>query len=182
MDDGVPDDELVARSVAGDLHAYGALVRRHEHVAFRTALAICGSRADAEDAAQDAVIKAYRSLGRFRAGAPWRPWLLSIVANEARNRRRSAGRREHLAVRAAGAAQHAPDPVDAMLAAAQRRELVDALAQLDPPQREVVVLRHLVGLSEAECAAVLGCRPGTVKSRLSRALDRLRTTLEGVGA
>jgi RNA polymerase sigma-70 factor (ECF subfamily) len=181
VEDGRADQELIDRAVRGDVDAYGSLVRRHQQVAFRTAYAICGDRADAEDAAQDAMIKAYHALPRFRAGAPWRPWLLQIVANEARNRRRSAGRRDHLAGRVAARAVSAgapPGPEEVLLARAERSALVDALRELDPPQREVVVLRHLVGLSEAECAAVLGCRPGTVKSRLARALARLRAGLE----
>ena len=80
--------------------AYEELVRRYRDVAVRTAT-IVGGADDAEDAAQEAFVKAYAALGRFRAGSPFRPWLLRIVANEARNRRRSAGRRASLAVRAA---------------------------------------------------------------------------------
>src|ERR671910_1217421 len=87
------ESELVERARAGDPGAYAALVRGHEEIAFRTAYLICGNAADAEDAAQEAFVKAHRALGRFRAGEPVRPWLLTIVANEARNRRRSAGPR-----------------------------------------------------------------------------------------
>ena len=172
------DDELIERARAGDAAAYGDLVRRYERIAFRTAYAVCGNAADAEDAAQDAFVKAYTSLSRFRRGAPWRPWLLRIVANEARNRRRSAGRREHLALRAARAE---PQPA-ASEPGVPDRELLEALARLEPAHREVVVLRHLLDLPEAECAQVLGCRKGTVKSRLSRALAKLRVELEGAHA
>src|SRR5687768_8362416 len=105
------------------------LVQRHQQIAFRTAYAVCGDAAAAEDAAQDAFVKAYRALGRFRDGAPWRPWLLKIVANEARNQRRSAGRREHLAVRAArGTVVAEAEPPDvAALLSEQRGELAQAL-------------------------------------------------------
>ena len=106
------EHELVERAREGDGHAYAALVRDHEEIAFRIAYVICGSAADAEEAAQEAFVKAYNALGRFRLGEPLRPWLLAIVANEARNRRRSAGRRAALALRAAGeerpAAEAAP--------------------------------------------------------------------------
>jgi RNA polymerase sigma-70 factor (ECF subfamily) len=174
------DDQLIARAKAGDHDAYGDLVRRHQQVAFRVALLVCRDAGEAEDAAQEAFVKAHAALGRFRAGAPWRPWLLRIVAREAANRRRSAGRRAHLAQRVATVpAAGAPDP---LLAAAERQELVAALDRLDDAQRQVVLLRHVLGLSEAECAAVLHCRPGTVKSRLSRGLARLRTDLEDVRA
>ena len=84
---------MVELARAGDDDAYAALVRAHQDVAFRTAMLITANAADAEEAAQDAFVKAYRALHRFRAGEPLRPWLLTIVANEARNRRRSAGRR-----------------------------------------------------------------------------------------
>src|SRR2546423_14527774 len=89
------------RARDGDTAAYERLVERHAQVAFRVACVLSGSAADAEEAAQDAFVKAHRALGRFRPGAPWRPWLLSIVANEARNRRRSAGRRARAQLRAA---------------------------------------------------------------------------------
>ena len=85
-----PETELVERARRGDAAAYESLLRMHEHIAFRTAYAIVGSAADAEECAQDAFVKAYHALGRFRREAPFRPWLLRIVANEARNRRRSA--------------------------------------------------------------------------------------------
>src|SRR3954468_23335352 len=89
------------RAREGDTAAYERLVERHAQVAFRTACVLCRSAADAEEAAQDAFVKAHRALGRFRPGAPWRPWLLAIVANEARNRSRAAGRRVRLELRAA---------------------------------------------------------------------------------
>jgi RNA polymerase sigma-70 factor (ECF subfamily) len=82
--------ELVGRAKRGDEAAYEELVKIHREVAFRTAYLIAGSAADAEEAAQDGFVKAYRALARFRDGLPFRPWLLQIVANEARNRRRAA--------------------------------------------------------------------------------------------
>jgi RNA polymerase sigma factor (sigma-70 family) len=177
----VTDADLIARARAGDDRAYGMLVSRHQTVAFRTAYVITGQAADAEDAAQEAFIKARAALGRFREGAPFRPWLLTIVANEARNRRRAAGRRLALVGRVAASEKPAPVPLPEAeaLAGDDRRELAEALRRLAPDHREVVVLRYLLDLSEAECAAALRCRPGTVKSRLSRALARLRTEMEG---
>src|SRR3954464_7847013 len=112
--------------------AYEELVRRYQDVAVRTAHVISPD-GDAEDAAQDAFVKAYAALGRFRRGAPLRPWLLKIVVNEARNRRRAAGRREHLAVRAAAAEPIAASlsPETLTLAAGQDAGLRAALARLD---------------------------------------------------
>ncbi|MBX5443444.1 MAG: sigma-70 family RNA polymerase sigma factor [Solirubrobacteraceae bacterium] len=172
---------MVARARGGDLDAYGELVRRHQEIAFRTAVLVCGDPHEAEEAVQEALVKAHRALGRFRAGRPLRPWLLAIVANEARNRRRAAGRRARLALRVAeavpagarGAADEA-GPEAAALAAERRAALAAALDRLPERDRTVIALRCLLDLSEAETAAALGVRRGTVKSRLSRALARLR--------
>ena len=180
----VTDLDLIARARSGDDRAYGMLVARHQTVAFRTAYVLCGDASEAEDAAQEGFMKARAALGRFRPGAPFRPWLLKIVANEARNRRRAAGRRTALAGRVAAVEVRAPVPLPEaeVLAGSEREQLAGALARLDPQHRHVVTLRYLLDLSEAECAAALDCRPGTVKSRLSRALAKLRADLEGAGA
>ena len=134
--------------------------------------------ADADDVVQEAFVKAYRSLHRFRDGSPFRPWLLRIVANEARNSRRSAGRREHLALRAGRVqASAGPAPDDDAIARDTSERLADALMTLDKRDQLVIAYRWFAEMSEAEMAAALGCRPGTVKSRLSRAHARLRNAL-----
>src|SRR5262245_1433487 len=171
--------ELVARAQRGDVDAYEELVRAYQGIAFRTAYVLAGSAADAEEAAQDAFVKAYRALWRFRAGAPFKPWLLRIVANESRNRRRSAGRRTALALRAAQvpSGEAAPSPEAALIGAERREQLMAALDRLGESDREAIACRYFLDRSEAETAAALGIRRGTVKSRLSRALERLRTEL-----
>src|SRR3954447_7225340 len=159
--------------------AYEELVRRYQDVAVRTAHLISPD-GDAEDAAQEAFVKAHAALGRFRPDAPFRPWLLRIVANEARNRRRSAGRRAGLALRAAEdrpSDDAAPSPESAVLAQEQRASLVAAINGLRDEDREVIGARYLLDLSETETAEALGIPRGTVKSRLSRALGRLRTEM-----
>jgi RNA polymerase sigma factor (sigma-70 family) len=175
------EDSLVERARRGDTAAYEELVHRYQGIAFRTAYVVAGSAADAEDAAQDAFVKAYRALGRFRPGAPFRPWLLQIVANEARNRRRSAGRRTGLELRLAAegpSGDAAPSPEAALVASERRAELLAALERLREDERLVVACRFFLDLSEEETAAALGIRKGTVKSRQSRALARLREELE----
>jgi RNA polymerase sigma-70 factor (ECF subfamily) len=165
----------------GDPAAYEALVRAHQDIAFRTACLFAGSEADAEEAAQEAFVKAWRALPRFRAGAPFRPWLLAIVANEARNRRRAAGRQAGLVLRVAAertSGDAAPSPEAALLAGGERDVLLAALAALDERDRAVIACRYLLDLGERETAEVLRCRRGTVKSRLSRALARMRAELE----
>jgi RNA polymerase sigma-70 factor (ECF subfamily) len=171
------ESDLIGRAKRGDAHAYEELVYAHQGIAFRTAYVIAGNAADAEDAAQDGFVKAWRALGRFREGAPFRPWLLQIVANEARNRRRSAGRRAHLALRAAteepsGGA--VPSPEASLLSAELRETLLAAVNELPDDQRTVIALRFFVGLSEQEVAETLSLPAGTVKSRSARALERLR--------
>jgi len=175
------DTELVARAVRGDQGAYEELVRMYQGIAYRTAYLFAGNAEDAQEAAQDGFVKAYRALGRFRLGAPFRPWLLQIVSNEARNRRRSTGRREALTLRVAadaGSADAAPSPESALLSAERRAELLDAVGRLRREDAEVIACRYFLDLSEEETAATLGWRRGTVKSRLSRALERLRAELE----
>lgn len=169
------DDALVERARRGEIAAFEQLVARHQAVAFRAAFVLCRDAADAEEAAQDAFVKAFRALPRFRAGAPLRPWLLTIVANEARNRARAAGRRRRLAERAAAEAPPVPSPEALTVGGERDAQLRAAIARLDERDREVIWLRFFADLSEAETAAVLRCRPGTVKSRTSRALARLRT-------
>jgi RNA polymerase sigma factor (sigma-70 family) len=174
------ESELVARARRGDHAAYARLVAEHQDIAFRAAYLVTGGAAEAEDAAQEGFVKAFRALGRFREGAPFRPWLLTIVTNEARNRRRAAGRRENLALRveASQPVSTARSAEDEALARLDRDELLRAVERLRPPDREILSYRYLLDLDEAETALALGCARGTVKSRLSRALERLRGELD----
>ncbi len=175
------DSELFARAGRGETAAYEEIVRRYQQVAFRTAYVITGSAADAEDAAQEAFVKAYRALGRFRPGADPRPWLLRIVANEARNRVRSSGRRQGFELRLAEGFRQgdaAPSPEAAAVAAEDTRRLMVLVNSLPVDDRLVISSRYLLELSGEETAAALGIPEGTVKSRLSRALARLRSRLE----
>lgn len=170
----------MARARAGDVAAYEELVRQYQQIAFRVAYVIAGSAHEAEDAAQEGFLRAYRAIGQLRADAPLRPWLLTIIANAARTRRASAARHPTLTLdtavdRAASALDSSPE--QAALIAEQRRELLAAIQALRADDREVIACRYLLDLSEAETAGVLGCPRGTVKSRLSRALQRLRQQL-----
>jgi RNA polymerase sigma-70 factor (ECF subfamily) len=180
--EGRPLDDvaLVERARHGDVNAYEALVQQYQQLAFRVAYQVTGDAAEAEDAAQEAFVNAYYALGRFRAGAPFKPWLCRIVANEARNRRTSARRRTVLAERAL-VAQSSGDSAQSPEAAAEadefRSTLVAALKTLREDDRLILAYRLFFDLSEAEMAEALDCPRGTVKSRLSRALARLRAAL-----
>jgi RNA polymerase sigma factor (sigma-70 family) len=182
------DDLLVARARQGDTGAYAGLVLRYQELAFRIAYTVLADVAEAEDAAQEAFIKAYYALPRFRTGAPFRPWLLQIVANQARNRRRAGGRRGALALRASvedspsgSGGQAAPSPEVGALIEERRQTLLRAVNGLRDEDRVIVAYRYFFDLSEADMATALGCARGTVKSRLSRALGRLREALAGAG-
>ena len=176
------DTELVGRAQAGDIEALCELVERHRVVALRVGYAIVGS--EAEDVVQEAFVRAARSLTRFRADAPFRPWLLTIVANEARSRRRSTSRREALQLRVVErdatheTGRRATGSTEEIAMANEQREwLLHAVAGLPDRDREVIALRYFADLSEAETASALACPAGTVKSRLARALARLRAAL-----
>ena len=179
------DDVLVEQARGGDARAYGGLVERYQEVAFRIAYLILGDAAEADDATQEAFIKAYYALPRFHTGAAFRPWLLRIVANQARNQRRAGGRRGALALRvsaeerASGGA--APSPEAGALAEERRQVLLQAVRELRDDDQLVVAYRYFFDLSEAEMAGALGCARGTVKSRLSRALERLREAVARLG-
>ena len=155
--------------------AFESLVRAYEDIAFRVAYLITRSAEAAEEAAQDGAVKAYRALHRFDEGAPFRPWLLRIVANEAKNRVRASVRRSQAELRLAGLAPQQGRPTEEEALATQDRcLLLEAVQRLPEPQRRAVALRFFAELTIAETAGVLGVRTGTVKSRVARALDRLR--------
>ncbi|HYI53829.1 MAG TPA: RNA polymerase sigma factor [Microlunatus sp.] len=168
-----PDARLVASVLGGDLAAYGHLVRRHAPIAKRMAV-LWGAADEADDVVQEAFIRAYQALPRFRAGEEFRPWLLTIVRRLTLNSRRARGRRT---TRESFADLRWPvtDVADEAIDAARRDQLLACVRRLPEELREVVVCRYLLELSEKETAATLGLRPGTVKSRLHRALLRLRT-------
>ena len=163
---------------AGDTDAYAVLVRRHAPIAMRTA-ALLGAGRDSEDVVQEAWVKAYRSLGSFRTDRPFRPWLLRIVANEARNAHRASTRRTAREDRSARLLPvELVDPADAVVGRDARERLLAAVGALPDKLGHVVVCRYLLDLDEASTAVVLGVPRGTVKSRLSRGLSRLREEVD----
>ena len=174
------EDELVRAAAAGDTAAFGALVDLHRQAALRIAYAIADG--EAEDVTQDASAKALRNLTRFEVAKSFRPWYLAIVANEARNRRRSYRRRSALVLRVAAelpaaAGDAGVEATDSMARTERRRQLLDAVARLTDSDRTVISMRYFAEMSEAEMSEALEVAPGTVKSRLSRALTRLRAEL-----
>ncbi|MFH8488160.1 RNA polymerase sigma factor [Streptomyces longisporoflavus] len=178
----VDEGAVFARVRAGETEAYADLVRAFTGLALRAAVAL-GAGADAEDVVQQAFIKAYCTLGRFKDGSAFKPWLLSIVANETRNTVRSAVRRRSLVGREAALAEAEPlipesaDPAIAVVEDERRTALLAALDRLSEDHRLVVTCRYLLEMDEAETAEALGWPRGTVKSRLNRALRKLERLL-----
>jgi RNA polymerase sigma factor (sigma-70 family) len=178
----VEDSELLARALAGDDAAFGDLLRRHQGAALRVAAVIAGSTDEAADIVQEAFVKAHRGLGSFRGDGSVRSWLLRVVANGAKNHVRGRHRRRQLEDRHFQLEVRSGESAE--LAAERRLEherVVDALGRLGRRDREVLGCRFLAGLSEVEAAEVLGVPVGTVKSRTSRALNRLTRELESAG-
>jgi RNA polymerase sigma-70 factor (ECF subfamily) len=173
---------LEAEAVAGDASAFGALVEQHQQVAFRAAYLIVRDAQAAEDVAQEAFIRAYRSMHKFRTSDPFRPWLLRIVTNLALNHARSQQRQRGLfdrivRLRAETAPPTAPPMHDALAALDEASRLARAINELPPDDRVVLYLRYFLELPEREIATTIGKAPGTVKSRLHRAGARLRDVI-----
>jgi RNA polymerase sigma-70 factor (ECF subfamily) len=172
----IDDADAVARSRDGDLDAYAVLVARYTLRAHRAAW-LLGAGEDADDVVQEAFVKAFRGLPKFRAGEPFAPWLLSIVANETKNLLRSRHRRNALTLRLSALEPDGatPDtPFDEAVAGERRAKLLAAVNALPDRERQVLICRYFLDLSEAETAQVLRWPLGSVKSRTSRALGRLR--------
>ncbi len=158
-------------------------MQTHQQALFRLAFLMLGDAADADDVAQEAFVRAYRAIDRLDAGRPIKPWLLAITANLARNRRRSltrfAGMLKRLVFNEPALVVPMEQPVVHL---AELRHRADALwravRQLRAADQEVLYLRHFLALSEAEAAEALGVAAGTVKSRSSRALARLKAAIE----
>jgi RNA polymerase sigma factor (sigma-70 family) len=172
------DKTLVEAARNGDVESYGQLVERYQGIAHRTAFAL-GAGDETADVVQEAFVKAYLALGRFRATDPFRPWLLKIVVNEARNRWRWNARHRTVPLPVVGedVTSLARTPEQAAEQHETIQALRDAVRALPTRQRDVVVCRYLLDLSEGETAQVLGIPSGTVKSRLSRGLAALAAML-----
>ncbi|HEY5988252.1 MAG TPA: sigma-70 family RNA polymerase sigma factor [Streptosporangiaceae bacterium] len=154
------------------------LVARYTLRAHRAAF-LLGAGEEADDVVQEAFVKAFRHLSRFRVGDPFAPWLLRIVANETKNLARSRRRNAALAIRLSAAETRAAadGPDDEVLAAERRAGLLAAVNALPDKERQVLVCRYFLDLTEAGTAQVLGWPVGSVKSRTFRALKRLRGLL-----
>ena len=187
----VSDADLVTRARQGDPAAFGELVDRHRSAVYRAALAALGSPADAEDAAQDAFLLAYRRLDSFRGDASFKTWLLTITWHQAINRRRSLAaawkrlvmpKTEDEAERAmAGVAAAGPSPEQAAAQDQLRRGIREAIRALSPKLRDALLLAQAGDYSYEEIGAMLGAPIGTIKWRVSEARRLVRERLRASG-
>ena len=171
------DKELILRAGRGDTAAWQDLVTKYQTPVFRFAYLIMGETSAAEDVAQETFIRAFLKLNSFDVERPLRPWLLQIAKNLARNKRRSMGR--YWAAIQRFLHYNQPDLISEPDFTQVDSELLwVAVRRLKPAAQEVVYLRYFMELSEAETAVTLDIPPGTVKSRLHRALKKLRQVIE----
>ena len=184
------DRELLDRCRAGNESAFDDLVRRHQQRAFNVAYQLLRNREDATEVAQDAFVRIYRSLDRFRGECEFTTWLHQIVVNLARNKHRWWKRRgKHATVSLDHPVETADGElplqtaasVDAPDVQAVKAEFIELVSQkvgeLPHKFREVLVLRNVEGLSYEQLATVLNCSVGTVKSRVARAREQLRKAM-----
>ena len=172
------DKQLVRQAREGDETAWTELVRQHQEALFRLAYLHLGDAAEAQDAAQEALIRVYRSLHRFDDKRELKPWMLSIAANVARNRKRSLGRYWAVLKRWREAREEIEEDFRASEARGESAELLwEAIRSLNGRDSEILYLRYFLELPVRECAEVLNVAEGTIKSRTTRALLRLKEKL-----
>jgi RNA polymerase sigma-70 factor (ECF subfamily) len=179
--DAKAEASLIGRIQDGDQQAWAVLVGRYQTAVFRLAYLVLRDGPEAEDVAQEAFVRAFLSLDKFERGRPFRPWLMAITVNLARNRRRSVGRYLNNLRRLI---EREPERVqrrhfgEDLEARRQADVLWQAVQRLNQKGQDVVYLRYFLDMSEAQTAETLDIAPGTVKSRLHRAMKQLRGVIE----
>jgi RNA polymerase sigma-70 factor (ECF subfamily) len=180
----VTDDELVRLAQAGNAGAFDQLVVRHQAAVFRAALAALRSPADAEEAAQDALVRAWQKLGAFRGDSSFRTWLLSIAWNRALSRRRSmsAWFARRAPVEAADRVRvDGAGPLDALRQRELTRHVTAAIDGLSPKLRDALLLAQAGEYGYDEIAAMLQVPVGTLKSRVFDARRKVKQRLAALG-
>ena len=171
------DAELVARTRTGDAEAFGALVSRYYDACWRFAYHMLGERADADDVVQDAFMRAYLAIGRYDERDQFRGWLFRILTNQCRNAITSRSRRSRRFVQDEVAIESATSPSVGLQLGVEDAALARALAQLDPLQREALLLKYAEGLEYTEMSRMTGVGESALKMRVKRGSERLRALL-----
>lgn len=175
----VSDADLSELARRGDMRAFEALVELYKERAYMAALGFVGNPEDALDLSQEAFVRAFRAMRRFREGAPFYPWFYAILRNACFNHLRRLRTHGEVSLDAAqefgfDAADQADGPGRLAERSDARAYVREELGKLDPAHREILLLRHFEGLSYREIAEVLSCPIGTVMSRLYAARRALR--------
>lgn len=172
------ESTLVRHAANGDTAAWGPLMLAHQQAVFRLAYLLLGDPDEAEDIAQETFLRAWKYLRRFDSARPLRPWLLGIASNLASNRRRSAGR--YLAALTQAFRNEPPGTniEEKSLQHIESDTLWQAVKTLDFADQQIIYLRYFLELPIYETAQVLDVAEGTVKSRLNRALEKLRQVIQ----
>ena len=175
------DEQAVLRCQDGEREAFRHLVERYQDVLYGTAVLMTGDRAQAEEHVQEAFLAAWRGMQGFHSERPVKPWLVRILVNTvvSQRRRRAVST---VPLEYESEADDAARPAEEIEAQHDRLAIREALAGLNPDQRQVVVLRFFAGLTVPQLAEAIGVREGTVKSRLHRALGQLRDQMTTGGA
>jgi len=177
----IPDDELVRRTIRGDSQAFGLLVERHTRVVYRIVRRMCSDRAEAEAITQEAFLRAWESLTRSREEPVFPPWVIRIAVNAGRDMLKKS-RPMDFADLPGEEVQQLPDTVMDLEQAVDEGELLERLAgavqRLPAAYRMVIALRYEADMSYERMADVLGLPLNTVRTRLYRAKERLRSALE----
>ena len=184
------DTELVRKAAAGDSDAFEQLVLSYEKPIYNLCLRMCGNAEDAMDLTQETFLKAWRSLGSFRADAAFSTWLYRLCSNLCIDHLRREQKRKVLPLhvedndgdeRPLDVPDPAAGPEERLSAQEDRQQVADALQSLEPEYREALTLRVLHDLSYADIAAVLQVREGRVKSRIARAREKMREEMKKLG-
>jgi RNA polymerase sigma-70 factor (ECF subfamily) len=178
-EEDLDEPSLIQRAAQGEPAAWEPLMLAYQEPVFRFAYLLLGDPDDAEDVTQETFLRAYYHLGRFDTARPLRPWLLSIAANLSRNRRRSASRYLNAISRAFRLeTQTSPNVEERSELDQASHQLWKAVRRLSTDDQQMVYLRFFLDLSVAETAQALDVAEGTIKSRLNRALGRLRAIVK----
>jgi RNA polymerase sigma-70 factor (ECF subfamily) len=171
------DAELVVRTRSGDPDAFGTLVSRYYDACWRFAYHMLGERADAEDVVQEAFLRAYLAIGRYDERDQFRGWLFRILTNQCRNALTSRGRRTRRFIQDEMALETAPAPPASLPSGVDDAVLMRALGQLDPLQREALLLKYAEGLEYSDMSAMTGAGESALKMRVKRGSERLRALI-----
>ena len=179
MQNGHEDNFLIKQAIRGDAYAFEQLMRKHESRMYSVAVRMCGNREDAQDCVQDAMLRIYRALDRFKGQSSFSTWVYRITMNtcldELRRRKvRASTSLDNLLESGWSPTDEADTPEHHAIDAERRKALSGAIQSLPEDMRSAIVLREMQGLSYEEISDVLSVNVGTIKSRISRGREKLR--------